>query len=215
MKARGILLLFAAFCLLGTWDAQAQILKKLKAKVEKKVEDKVMGEEESPKPDQKSSDEASKDQNDGQSGQAKAESPVSSYKSKFDFVPGEQLLLWEDFQQDAVGDFPALWYTDGSGEVVTVDGMEGNWLMLKGRSKAFIDKLLELPDNFTIQFDLLCSMPFSWYSDVYNIYLEDIKDLAPELDQDDICPPTSLETPRSRYSPQNDIQISQIQSFSF
>jgi outer membrane protein OmpA-like peptidoglycan-associated protein len=177
MKARGILLLFAAFCLLGTWDAQAQILKKLKAKVEKKVEDKVMGEEEAPKPDQKSSDEASKDQNDGQSGQAKAESPVSSYKSKFDFVPGEQLLLWEDFQQDAVGDFPALWYTDGSGEVVTVDGMEGNWLMLKGRSKAFIDKLLELPDNFTIQFDLLCSMPFSWYSDVYNIYLEDIKDL--------------------------------------
>ena len=54
MKARGILLLFAAFCLLGTWDAQAQILKKLKAKVEKKVEDKVMGEEEAPKPDQKS-----------------------------------------------------------------------------------------------------------------------------------------------------------------
>ena len=107
----------------------------------------------------------------------KKEDYVSSYKSKFDFVPGEKVIISDDFSQDAVGDFPALWFTNGSGEVVTMDGMEGKWLAPKGRSMAFIDQLLDLPDNFTIQFDLLCSVPFSWSSDVFNVYLEDIKDI--------------------------------------
>lgn len=107
----------------------------------------------------------------------KKEDNVTSYKSKFDFVPGERVLMADDFSQDAVGDFPALWFTNGSGEVVTIEGREGKWLMLNGGSMAFIDQLLDLPDNFTIQFDLLCSVPFSWFSDVFNIYLEDIVDL--------------------------------------
>jgi outer membrane protein OmpA-like peptidoglycan-associated protein len=102
---------------------------------------------------------------------------VSSYKSKFDFVPGERVIISDDFRQDAVGDFPALWFTNGSGEVVTLDSQEGKWLMIKGRSQAYIDQLLDLPDNFTIQFDLLCSVPFSWSSDVFNLYMEDIIDL--------------------------------------
>jgi len=102
---------------------------------------------------------------------------VTSYKSKFDFVPGERVIISDDFSQDAVGDFPALWFTNGSGEIVTLDGQEGKWFMIKGRSQVYIDQLLELPDNFTIQFDLLCSVPFSWSSDVFNVYLEDIIDL--------------------------------------
>ena len=36
---------------------------------------------------------------------------LKSY-SKYDFVPGDQILFYEDFSQDAVGDFPALWTTD-------------------------------------------------------------------------------------------------------
>ena len=103
---------------------------------------------------------------------------VSSYTSKFDFVPGEKLIISDDFSQDAVGDFPALWFTNGSGEVVTIDGQEGKWLMIKGRSKVYLDSLLDLPDNFTVQFDLLCSVPFSWSSDVFNLYMEDVIDLA-------------------------------------
>ena len=27
--------------------------------------------------------------------------------SKYDFVPGEKIIVFEDFMQDAVGDFPA------------------------------------------------------------------------------------------------------------
>jgi len=32
--------------------------------------------------------------------------------------------------------------------------------------------------DFTVQFDLLCSVPFSWSSGVFNLYMEDIIDLA-------------------------------------
>ena len=40
--------------------------------------------------------------------------------TKFDYVPGEQVMVFEDFEQDAVGDFPARWNTNGTGEVVTL-----------------------------------------------------------------------------------------------
>ena len=41
--------------------------------------------------------------------------------SKYDFIPGEKVIFFDDFSQDAVGDFPALWNTNGSGEVVTTN----------------------------------------------------------------------------------------------
>ena len=54
---------------------------------------------------------------------------LKSY-SKFDFIPGEKIVAVEDFAQDAVGDFPAKWNTNSSGEIVTIEGTEGKWLML-------------------------------------------------------------------------------------
>jgi spore cortex formation protein SpoVR/YcgB (stage V sporulation) len=33
---------------------------------------------------------------------------LESY-TQYDFVPGDKILYFEDFSQDAVGDFPALW----------------------------------------------------------------------------------------------------------
>ena len=160
--------------------SQAQLLNKIKQKLDETVDsavDKTLTKskktEASPAPEPESE---TAESNETASTETK-EDYVSSYKSKFDFVPGERVIISDDFSQDAVGDFPALWFTNGSGEVVTLDGQEGKWLMIKGSSQAYIDQLLELPDNFTIQFDLLCSVPFSWSSDVFNLYLEDIIDL--------------------------------------
>src|SRR6185436_19874093 len=42
---------------------------------------------------------------------------LKSY-SKYDFVPGEQIIVFEDFAQDAVGDFPDKWNTNASAEIV-------------------------------------------------------------------------------------------------
>lgn len=77
--------------------------------------------------------------------------------SKYDFIPGEKIVFFDDFSQDAVGDFPALWNTNGSGEVVTTNLFPGRWLQFKPKSYTAIwtDKLLQFPDNYTIEFDII------------------------------------------------------------
>ncbi len=75
--------------------------------------------------------------------------------SKYDFVPGEKVIFFEDFTQDAIGDFPALWNTNGSAEVVTTNLYPGNWLKFSTREAIWTDQLLTLPDNYTIEFDII------------------------------------------------------------
>ncbi len=75
--------------------------------------------------------------------------------SKFDFVPGDKLLFFDDFSQDFVGDFPSKWNTNASGEVVKI-GDKGNWFELKsGYGVFFIPDIKDLPEDYTIEFDIL------------------------------------------------------------
>ncbi len=74
--------------------------------------------------------------------------------TKFDYVPGEVLMVFEDFEEDAVGDFPARWNTDGTGEVVTFGGSGDKWFQLKSGSDYVPDLPRELPEEYTIEFDL-------------------------------------------------------------
>ncbi len=161
-------------------DSSAQLLKKLKAKVENKVEKVVTPKSEkqvsSPQDNTVETKPIQSESSDNSDNQTKNE--TTSYTSKFDFVPGEKLVLSDDFNEDAIGDFPAAWFTNGSGEVVTVNGTEGKWLMLKDNSKYFIDKLLNLPENYTIQFDLMCSIPFEWSGSMLYFTLEDVIDIS-------------------------------------
>lgn len=76
--------------------------------------------------------------------------------SKFDFVPGDKLLFFDDFSQDFIGDFPSKWNTNGTGEVVRINKVEGNWFQLKsGYNIKFIPDLNKLPEDYTIEFDVL------------------------------------------------------------
>ncbi|MCE5346314.1 MAG: OmpA family protein [Bacteroidales bacterium] len=79
---------------------------------------------------------------------------LQSY-SKYDFIPGEKVMFYEDFSQDAVGDFPALWNTNGTAEVVTTNLYPGNWMKFVMRQCVWTDALLKLPDNYTIEFDII------------------------------------------------------------
>ncbi len=80
---------------------------------------------------------------------------LQSY-TKYDFVPGDQVLFYEDFSQDVVGDFPALWTTDGTGEIRTLNNYPGNWLYFSGADAAYcLMKDLVLPENFIFEFDLV------------------------------------------------------------
>lgn len=75
--------------------------------------------------------------------------------SNFTFVPGNKLLFYDDFETDALGDFPANWETGGSGEVVTIKGSEDKWLSIVRRSGYLPTMEHILPENYTIEFDLV------------------------------------------------------------
>jgi len=77
--------------------------------------------------------------------------------SKYDFVPGDKVLVYEDFSNDAIGDFPVNWNTNSAGEIVTVSGETGHWLMINKRGVFKPEDINNLPDNFTLEFDLIYS----------------------------------------------------------
>ena len=81
--------------------------------------------------------------------------PSLATYSRFDFIPGEKVIFYEDFSQDAIGDFPALWNTNGSAEVVTTNLFPGQWMKFACREAIWTDSLLRLPENYTIEFDVI------------------------------------------------------------
>ncbi|MDC6384889.1 OmpA family protein [Muricauda sp. SK9] len=90
----------------------------------------------------------------GKSGQPTAKS-ITVY-SKFDYVPGDKLLFFDDFANDFIGDFPSKWNTNGSGEVVTIDQLPQKWLeFIPGYGIYYLPNIPDLPEEYTIEFDLL------------------------------------------------------------
>ncbi len=87
--------------------------------------------------------------------------------SKFDFVPGEKIIAFEDFSQDALGDFPAKWNTTSSGEIKTIEGQNGKWLALVKPGIFYPEYIKNLPDNFTLEYDVAVSnnynMGSAWF----------------------------------------------------
>lgn len=97
---------------------------------------------------------------------------------KFDFVPGEKILAIEDFSQDAVGDFPDKWNTNSSGEIVTIEGREGKWLMVQNKGLLIPEFITLLPENFTFEFDLICNRDFDFYSTAFFFDIASLKNQA-------------------------------------
>src|SRR4051812_20800644 len=89
------------------------------------------------------------------------DAPALQSFSNFDFVPGEKIVAMEDFTQDAIGDFPAKWNTNASGEIVTVAGQNGRWLKLTKAGVFTPDFITDLPDIVTVEFDLLVRPGFT------------------------------------------------------
>lgn len=93
--------------------------------------------------------------NSGGQSAGKQQEGLQAY-SKYDFVPGDKVLLFEDFSQDAVGDFPALWTTDAAGEINTLNIAAGNWLNLNSTEGTYwFMKDIDFPQNFIVEFDIV------------------------------------------------------------
>jgi len=81
--------------------------------------------------------------------------PLLQSYSKFDFIPGQKVIYFDDFSQDNVGDFPALWFSNGSGEVVTLNNYPGKWLQFTADGCYYPERDLQTTENFTVEFDMI------------------------------------------------------------
>jgi OmpA-OmpF porin, OOP family len=100
------------------------------------------------------------------------EQPKTNLKafSKFDFVAGEKVLGFEDFNETSVGDFPLGWNTNASGEIVTIGDSPQKWLFMSQDGFFQPDFVKDMPENFTLEFDI-----FTHYRSsnivAYNFYI--------------------------------------------
>lgn len=95
----------------------------------------------------------------GASPQAAAE----VYGNRFDFVPGSKVLVYDDFSETDVGEYPAKWTTkDGGGNTAEVVERDGRKFLQSRYSADGADASMhwlryeikgDLPKNFTIELD--------------------------------------------------------------
>ncbi|WP_100614933.1 OmpA family protein [Confluentibacter citreus] len=166
------------FILFSIPNANAQLLKKLQKKAEETVErkleqkveketgktmDTILNPNENPSTEKTPQTSPSPTKNTTKNGEgpidAVGNTNVSDnleIYSKFDYVPGDKLLFFDDFSQDFIGDFPSRWNTNASGEVVKFNKVEGNWFELKpGYGIYYIPDIKSLPEDYTLEFDIL------------------------------------------------------------
>jgi len=75
--------------------------------------------------------------------------------SKYDFIPGAKVIFFDDFTSESVGDFPAQWITNGSGEIVTSGKFPGKWFNMTKMGYYIPEAIEDFTDNFTIEFDFV------------------------------------------------------------
>jgi OmpA-OmpF porin, OOP family len=110
---------------------------------------------------------------------AKAEPTGFKSYSKFDFIPGEQVVYYENFEQDAIGELPMEWNTNGTAEVVTLGSAPGKWMRLHKQFAYLTANKKEFGDNYTVELDLILQLKNNgWMYPVFNVDLLATKDAA-------------------------------------
>jgi len=90
------------------------------------------------------------------SGEAPSNAPMAPGEgvwANYDFVPGQRVLFYDDFDDEYVGDFPRrLNYTKGNVEVVEWEGQR----LIRGTGGDHFSVPVgrPLPDRFTVEFDI-------------------------------------------------------------
>jgi len=161
-----IFVLVLSIMFFSTQHIQAQIFDKIKKETEKVIQKETqkppeVKKETPPTTEEKNNNETKESTNTNKTSeettsQKPQEDPKFSSSTQYDFVPGDRVILFDDFSQDAVGDFPALWTTNAPGEINTINIAPGNWFNLNSTDgNYFLLKEIEFPKNFIIEFDIV------------------------------------------------------------
>ena len=100
---------------------KSKVVKTASEKIERGIEKPDTRNEEQEKEEVKTSSASSSKSENVQSAEEEPKKETLSSRTRFDFVPGEKVIFWEDFSQEAVGEFPSKWFTRSKGETVTLN----------------------------------------------------------------------------------------------
>lgn len=137
-------------------DEATDIKKKDKKKEKDSSDDEANNEETASSDNNNGSSSSSKSSSNSDASPASSSEETPSLKtySKYDFIPGDKVIAYEDFAKAEIGDFPERWNTNATGEVVTVNNKEGKWLKLVKEGVYHPEVITTFPENFTLEFDL-------------------------------------------------------------
>jgi outer membrane protein OmpA-like peptidoglycan-associated protein len=160
------LVFFLLFAFSLTQTVQSQIFDQIKKETEKVIKKETQKQPEVKKEETKSEEvksneetknsEATNKTEEEKTSQKPQEDPKFSSSTQYDFVPGDNVIFFDDFSQDVVGDFPALWTANSAGEINTVSIAPGNWFNLNSTDgNYFYLNDINFPKNFIIEFDII------------------------------------------------------------
>jgi outer membrane protein OmpA-like peptidoglycan-associated protein len=148
--------------------SQSSMLDRFKQKVKNRIDQRVdqgmdktidkAEEEITKKPELESGENEVEEKVTASTSDAKAEKRTTASlqsSSRYDFIPGENILYNEDFSQDAIGELPLKWATNNRGETVTIESIPNKWMRLFPGSRFASPALKQLPQNFTVEMDLM------------------------------------------------------------
>src|SRR5690606_7864751 len=149
-------ILLSSFLIFTFFVSEAQLLNKIKNKVEEKIATKtVEALEEKAKDDTKDKGTATGQKTDETTVDGQAAPAMGRAVPVFDFTAGTNVIFEDSFLNDSIGPMPHFWKSSGSGSLVKFPGVDGKWLLLNEFTTYKLDTLISLPENFTIEFDLL------------------------------------------------------------
>ena len=180
----------------STSHAGFDFLKKVKETVEKKLDQKaddsidkgidktekaITGEGEKDAGSGSDSDKASVEKSGKSGGTSSAQTNQAELKawSKYDFVPGDELIFYDDLQEEENGEFPSRWDLQSGNVEVAVYGGQKVINFATDQKSGIIPLMKQkgdyLPEQFTIEFDAY----FSEFCTTYNVRLFDAVNQKP------------------------------------
>ena len=94
----------------------------------------------------------------------------TTFSNTGDFVPGKEVIAFDDFMQDNPGDLPAKWSSSGTCEIAQLKGASSHWVQMTGNEVFFMPQYVaNMPANCTIEFDMVVryNTASTWFQNYY------------------------------------------------